>query len=144
MHLLTTARIHASPSPSPFSPLVCDPPFFEGGWWNATFLPGCNGNCGANASLRAFGSRENGMAGCKGMPLPCREAVVDPTAGVPVLFGVEGIEDGEDIRGRFIRFSVLVLVQGGLYSFISTYPAALPPELVAKLTVFLPVQEPLQ
>lgn len=46
------------------------------------------------------------MAGCKGMLLPGRDAFVDPTVGVPNLFGVEGIEEGEDIRGRFTRFSV--------------------------------------
>ena len=54
MHLVTTARIQVLSSVGPFVPEPV-------GGWKATFRPSWSGNCNANASLRAFGSREKGM-----------------------------------------------------------------------------------
>lgn len=96
---MTIARIHVFSSASVAAPS----PGFPAGGWNATFLPSCKGSCFASASLRALGSRENGIAG---------EGPTDPRAGnvieTPRLLGgrvgVAGTdgEGGEGARGRFL------------------------------------------
>jgi hypothetical protein len=96
MHLVTTARIQlSSDSVAPLALL--------GGGWKATFLPSWRGSCFANASLRAFGSRENGTG----------EGPTDARAGRVIdMFLPEGCEtgtgvpEGEGARGRlFMRLS---------------------------------------
>lgn len=102
MHLVMTAKIHVFSSTSTILPSAV----FPGGGWKATLRPSCKGSCFANASLRAFGSRENEIAG---------EEPVDPRIGTavmercaPVIGGVMEVEvgEGEGGRGRLLRFSV--------------------------------------
>jgi len=80
---------------------------FPAGGWNATFRPSCNGNCFASASLRAFGSLENGIAG---------EGPIEPLEGAACVIvgrwadtkgGVTdaGVVFGDGGRGRLFRFS---------------------------------------
>lgn len=102
MHLVITAKIHAFSSTSTILPSAV----FPAGGWKATLRPSSKGSCFASASLRAFGSRENGIAG---------DGPVDPRRGpaavarcAPVTGGVTEVEvgDGDGGRGRLLRFSV--------------------------------------
>lgn len=102
MHLVITAKIHVFSSTSTVLPSAV----FPVGGWKATLRPSCKGSCFASASLRAFGSRENGIAG---------DGPVDPRTGAaavarcaPVMGGVMEVEvgEGDGGRGRLLRFSV--------------------------------------
>jgi hypothetical protein len=99
---VTTARIHVFSSASPATP-----PGLPAGGWKATFLPSCNGNCFANASLRALGSRENGITGDG--PTELRGGNVIETLRLPTgragILGI-GVAEREGARGRLFRFSV--------------------------------------
>lgn len=79
---------------------------FEGGW-KATFLPGRSGSCLLSASLRALGSRENGM--CVGGPTEFRGGTVIETplvsVGLTVAATGVAVPDGDWPRGRLFRFS---------------------------------------
>jgi len=91
-----TASIHVFSSASALLPSAA----FPAGGWNATLRPSCRGNCLANASLRAFGSRENGITG---------EGPVDPRAAcvareTPEVTATE-VGDGDGGLGRLLRFS---------------------------------------
>ena len=68
--------------------------------------PSCKGSCFAKASLRAFGSREKGIAIDDGPVDPRIEAAA--ARCVPVTGGVTEVEvgEGEGGRGRLLRFSV--------------------------------------
>lgn len=93
---MITAKIHVS-SASAVLPSAA----FPAGGWNATFRPSCNGSCFARASLRAFGSLENGIAG-EG-PVELREDVTCVVIGRVA-----------DIRGGVTDVAVAVLGDGGL------------------------------
>jgi hypothetical protein len=103
MHLVITAKIHVFSSTSTVLPSAVFP---EGGW-KATLRPSCKGSCFASASLRAFGSRENGIA--SGGPADPRIEAVAVARCVPVTGGVTEVEvgDGDGGRGRLLRFSVV-------------------------------------
>lgn len=102
MHFVITAKIQVFSSTSTLLPSAVFP---EGGW-KATLRPSCKGSCFASASLRAFGSRENGIAGDGPVDPRIEAAVV--ARGAPVTGGVTEVDvgDGEGGLGRLLRFSV--------------------------------------
>lgn len=97
-----TAKIHVFSSTSTVLPSAVFPP----GGWKATLRPSCKGSCFASASLRAFGSRENGTAGDG--PVDPRTGATVVARGAPVTGGVTAVEvgEGDGGRGRLLRFSV--------------------------------------
>lgn len=102
MHFVITAKIQVFSSTSTVLPSA----FFPTGGWKATLRPSCKGNCFASASLRAFGSRENGTAGDG--PVDPRTAAAIVARGAPVTGGVTEVDvgEGDGGRGRLLRFSV--------------------------------------
>ena len=102
MHFVTTARIHSSSLP----PVAPSPLLVFVGGWKATFRPSCRGSCGANASRRAFGSREKVLVVCG--PTDARGGtVIDMDRdGVPAAGVAAGATEGEWALGRLLRFSV--------------------------------------
>lgn len=101
MHLVITAKIHVFSSTSTTLPSAV----FPVGGWKATLRPSCKGSCFPSASLRAFGSRENGIAGDG--PVDPRKEAAAVARCAPVTGGVTEVEvgDGDGGRGRLLRFS---------------------------------------